>query len=139
MHLRRRSSAASATLASRTKPTTPTTSRRSSSRLGLMCKRGEDYSALFLRAFYEVSERGKYEIPAPNLRVPGSGTLGGFRPNLTTSSQRQTGGSGERVSTNRSRPAARDVYNFSLRTTAQRLSEGAGSGNSSGRAGDDYF
>src|ERR1039457_1499210 len=80
MHLRRRSSAASATLASRTKPTTPTTSRRSSSRLGLMCKRGEDYSPLFLRAFYEVSERGKYEIPAPNLRVPGSGTLGGFGP-----------------------------------------------------------
>jgi hypothetical protein len=47
--LRRRSSAVSATLAKRTKPTTPTTSPRNSSRIGGDTKGGEFHSPLFFR------------------------------------------------------------------------------------------
>src|ERR1700719_1034210 len=151
MRLRRRSSAASVTLARRTKPTTPTTSPRSSSRPRLMRKRGED----LLSPFFTNSDARNYEIPTPNLHIPDGGLHGrigpggfaradracehSFRPNLASSSERQTGGSRERCSVDRSRPAARDVYHLSLRATAQRISKGAGSRNSSGRAGDDYF
>src|SRR5579862_6088354 len=133
MLLRRHSSAASATLARRTKLTTPTTSPRYSSRPWLMHK-GE---SLTLPFFYEllVNEQARnYEIPTPNLRIPGNDPHGGigpnglarthgdgecaFRPDLASSGKRQAGSESQRRGAHRPRPVARNVHDFSLRPAA---------------------
>src|SRR5208337_1474770 len=67
MRLRPRSSAASATLASRTKPTTPTTSRRYSSRKWWWYKRGRvQLSPFFSDSVFEgIGKRGIMKHPLP--------------------------------------------------------------------------
>src|SRR5579872_243838 len=92
---RRRSSAASATLAKRTKPTTPTTSPRSSSRPDGV-KRGRDLLSPFFcePSVCESRLRARnYEIPTPNLRNAGGGTYRGFGSGSVT---RSDGGGGQR-------------------------------------------
>src|ERR1019366_7896244 len=119
MRLPRRSSAVSATLASRTKPTIPTTSRRYSNRNSSGINGGEKFSPLFFltSVLDRIQQARNYEAPTPHLRIASASALDRVGPsclpcpdghrehdrrsgvgptNIGTSGERQGGSSRER-------------------------------------------